>query len=108
MWRRMQRLVRSCLHASHLVTTALGEEEACCTLRQAPAVALSSGVLLPLSCCRDRPGITVTHSLVYSALPSEIAGASSSFLSVKIYKKFGEDSTAALTMFQLVPVRSSI
>ena len=38
---------------------AFGAEEACCALRQAHAVALSSGEPLLLSCCRDWPGISV-------------------------------------------------
>ncbi|CAE7340581.1 hypothetical protein AK812_SmicGene41039 [Symbiodinium microadriaticum] len=88
---------------------AFGEEDASCTLRQAPAVAFGSGELLLLSYCHAWPGIRVPfliHSLVYIALPSEIAGGNSSLLSVKICMEFGEQNTAPLTMFQLAPVPS--
>ena len=72
---------------------ALGEKEASCALRQAPAVHSCSGELLLLSHSFVWNGICVSH-LVYSDLLSRPAGGNCSFVNSQSSDDFGEEATA--------------
>ena len=72
---------------------ALGEKEASCALRQAPAVHSCSGELLLLSHSFVWNGICVSH-LVYSDLLSRPAGGNCSFVNSQSLDDFGEEATA--------------
>ena len=83
---------------------ALGEKEASCALRQAPAVHSSSGELLLLSHSFVWNGICVSH-LVYSDFLSRPDGGICSFVDSQFLDEFGEEATTLLPL-QLGPVPS--
>ena len=83
---------------------ALGEKEASCAIRQAPAVHSSSGELLLLSHSFVWNGICVSH-LVYSDFLSRPDGGICSFVDSQFLDEFGEEATTLLPL-QLGPVPS--
>ena len=70
---------------------ALGEKEARCAIPQAPAVHFSSGELLLLSHSHVWNGVSDFY-LVYSALLSELVGASCSFVDRQLSEEFGAEA----------------
>ena len=83
---------------------ALGEKEASCAIRQAPAVHSSSGELLLLSHSFVWNGICVSH-LVYCDFLSRLDGGICSFVDSQFLDDIGEEATTLLPL-QLGPVPS--
>ena len=80
----------------------LGEKEASCAIRQAPAVHFSSGELLLLSHSFVWNGICAFH-LVFNALLLRPDGGICSFVDSQFLDEFGEEATTLLPL-QLGPV----
>ena len=87
---------------------ALGEKEASCAMRQAPAVSFSSGELLLLSRSHVWNGVSDFYSgfyFGYSTLLSELDGGNCSYVDGQRSEESGEEATAQI-LSQLGPVPS--